>query len=100
MHTLTQPRRGGAAPTLSPITQLPRDLLMSASRVPTYHRLAQKLAALISVGAFEPDEQLPSEQRIAEHLYVSRPTVRHALAELADANLVRREHGRGTYVVS
>jgi GntR family transcriptional regulator len=71
---------------------------MSVSPVPAYHKLARQLATLTDDGAFQPEEQLPAEQRIADHLYVSRPTVRHALNELASANLIRREHGRGTFV--
>ena len=98
MRNNPRPSYGGAAPTLSPVTQLSRDLLMSASPVPAYYRLARQLATLIDDGAFRPEEQLPSEQRIADHLYVSRPTVRHALNELAAAHLVRREHGRGTFI--
>ncbi len=98
MRRNTRQSSGDAAPTLSPVTQLPRDLLMSVSPVPAYHKLARQLATLIDEGAFQPEEQLPAEQRIAEHLYVSRPTVRHALDELVSANLIRREHGRGTFV--
>jgi GntR family transcriptional regulator len=98
MPTNTRQAPGGAAPVLSPVTQLPRNLLITASPVPAYHRLARQLASLIENGAFQPEEQLPSEQRIADHLYVSRPTVRHALNELAAAKLIRREHGRGTFI--
>jgi GntR family transcriptional regulator len=98
MRGTTRQSWGGGAPVLSAVTQLPRDLLMSDSPVPAYYRLAQELATLIDGGAFQPEEQLPSEHRIAEHLYVSRPTVRHALNRLAAANLIRREHGRGTFI--
>lgn len=78
--------------------KLPRDLLVTSSAIPTYHRLTTHLRDLITAGAFAPDEQLPSEQAIAEHLYVSRPTVRHALHQLSREHLLRRVHGRGTFV--
>lgn len=78
--------------------RLPRDLLVSSSAIPAYHRLAGNLRDLIVGGAFAPDEQLPSEEAIAEHLFVSRPTVRHALQQLSEEHLLRRVHGRGTFV--
>jgi len=80
------------------IDRLPRDLLMSPSHAPAYHRLAEYFALLITKGAVRAEERLPSENRLAQHFHVSRPTVRHALAQLAAAKLVRREQGRGTYI--
>lgn len=82
----------------SPVMKLPRDLLMTSSAIPVYHRLAGHLRDLIVGGAFAAAEQLPPEQAIAEHLFVSRPTVRHALHQLSREHLLRRVHGRGTFV--
>jgi DNA-binding GntR family transcriptional regulator len=91
-------RRDAGRYRSSPVIKLPRELLISHSPVPAYHRLATQLRELIDRGAFQPGEQLPSEERIAEHLHVSRPTVRHALQELERARLIRRRAGVGTFV--
>lgn len=82
----------------SPIIKLPRGSLVSSSPVPAYHRLEVQIRELIERGEFEPNEQLPSEHEIADHLHVSRPTVRQALTRLAKAHLIRREQGNGTFV--
>lgn len=44
-------------------------------------------------------DQLPTEPRLAELAGVSLVTVRRALAELAAQSVVRREQGRGTFVL-
>jgi DNA-binding GntR family transcriptional regulator len=44
-------------------------------------------------------DQLPTETRLATLAGVSLVTVRRALAELAAQSIVRREQGRGTFVV-
>ena len=90
--TLNGPQRG------SPVIRIPRETLFRTSPIPLYHRLGEQLRQLIDRGVFSPDERLPSEQEIADHLYVSRPTVRHALNSLERDRLVRREQGRGTFV--
>lgn len=78
--------------------QLPRDSLMTTSRAPMYYRLTLLLLALMTQGAFTSNEQLPPEDVIAEHLHISRPTVRRALDELEQQRSIRRVHGRGTFV--
>lgn len=82
----------------SPILKLPRGILITTSPVPTYHRLACQIRELVLGGAFAIDEQLPPEGQIAEHLHISRSTVRQALGRLEQDRLIRREHGRGTFV--
>lgn len=46
-----------------------------------------------------PGEHLPGELELQEKFGVARSVIRQALAELADAGLIRREHGRGSVVV-
>ncbi|HWL11113.1 MAG TPA: LacI family DNA-binding transcriptional regulator, partial [Planctomicrobium sp.] len=43
-------------------------------------------------------EALPSENRLAESLGIARSTVRQALAALERSGIVRRIHGKGTYI--
>jgi GntR family transcriptional regulator len=58
------------------------------------------LADAIASGQLRPGDQLPTEQELAAWLGVSRMTLRHALAELAQRGLVTRTVGRsgGTFV--
>ena len=48
--------------------------------------------------AFPPGSKLPSERDLARHLRVSRSTLRHVLAALADSELVEASPQRGWFV--
>jgi GntR family transcriptional regulator len=66
--------------------------------VPLYHQLQCVLKAEIESGKWQPDEQIPTETKIAERFGVSKITVRQALQALAEQGYIRREQGRGTFV--
>ena len=51
-------------------------------------------------GTWKSGARIPGEDRLTDLLGVSRITVRHALANLEAAGVLRREHGRGTFVRS
>ncbi len=55
--------------------------------------------SLIS-GEWGPGEAIPSEIDLAERYRVSQGTVRKAITELAQENLLVRHQGRGTFVAS
>lgn len=57
------------------------------------------LLALIEDGGWTPGQQLPSQRQLAEHLGVSRPTVREALVALETMGLVRIRPGRGIFLL-
>lgn len=63
-------------------------------------RLSVDLERLILEGELQPGEKLPPERDLAEHLGVSRVSVRDALRELENRGLVDRRPGRGTIVLS
>jgi GntR family transcriptional regulator len=67
---------------------------------PLWHQTEMALRALIEKGEWTTGTQIPNEDRLCTLLGVSRITVRHALRNLEDAGLLRREHGRGTFVRS
>jgi GntR family transcriptional regulator len=66
--------------------------------VPLYHQLRTILQDRLVRGAWRPGQQLPTEDELVSQFGVSKATVRQALRELAQAGLVRREQGRGTFV--
>jgi GntR family transcriptional regulator len=65
---------------------------------PLTESISSELEGRIVSGAYRPGQQLPSEIELCAQLGVSRPTLRDAIARLEARGLVRREHGRGTYI--
>jgi GntR family transcriptional regulator len=63
-----------------------------------YMQLKEILAKKIRSGFYHDGEKLPSERELCETYNVSRITVRQALAELENASMIIRFHGKGTYV--
>src|SRR5207249_1566643 len=70
-----------------------------ASPVPLYYQLAESLETAIRSGSLSSGSHLENEIELARQLRVSRPTVRRAIAVLANRGLVIRRHGIGTLVV-
>jgi GntR family transcriptional regulator len=67
---------------------------------PLWHQTERALRALIAEGAWPDGAQLPNEAKLSEMLGVSRITMRHALRNMEEWGLLRREQGRGTFVRS
>lgn len=67
--------------------------------VPLYHQLKQILLEEIRSGKLKPDDRLPSEDEVATAYGVSTITVRRTLTDLAAAGYIRRERGRGTFIL-
>jgi len=65
---------------------------------PLWHQAEQAIRERIEAGEWPPGTQIPAEDRLCEWLGVSRITIRHALRNLEALDLLRREHGRGTFV--
>lgn len=60
--------------------------------------LADDIVNDILAGKYSPNSPLPSETELAERSGVSRLTVREAVKALSAKQVVRVEHGRGTFV--
>ncbi|MBU5441491.1 MULTISPECIES: GntR family transcriptional regulator [unclassified Paenibacillus] len=68
--------------------------------VPLYYQLKEILKRAIERQEWRPGDLIPSERELMERYDISRPTVRQAVAELVNEGLLRKEHGRGTFVAS
>lgn len=74
--------------------------LNRSSPEPLYHQLASQLTNAIASGRLPRGEFLTNEIELAERWGVSRPTVRRAIQQLADAGLLVRRRGVGTQIIS
>src|SRR6266446_5923777 len=74
--------------------------LVRGAGLTVHGQIEDWLADAIATGRLAPGDRLPTEQDLAEWLGVSRMTLRHALAQLAQRGLVTRSVGRsgGTFV--
>jgi GntR family transcriptional regulator len=66
--------------------------------VPLHRQLFLVLHDEIARGALAGGDALPTEQTLGDQFGVSRITVRRALADLADAGLIERRQGVGSFV--
>ena len=79
-------------------TCYPRAMLDRAQGAPLYHQAYLILSDAIRSGRYRPGALLPTEAEFAAEFGVSRITIRRALDELARANLIERQQGKGTFV--
>lgn len=69
-----------------------------SSPVPAYYQVYEALRDKLASVAVPPGSKLPTERALAEHLGISRATLRQALARLEQDGLVVRRQGNGTFV--
>lgn len=68
------------------------------SSTPIYIQLKNILKLSIMTGKIGENEMIPSETQLAEHYQITRTTVRRAISELVNENILRKEHGKGSFV--
>lgn len=66
--------------------------------VPLYHQVEQVIRHRIATGRYTPGNQIPSEHELGRELNVSRVTVREALRELVQDQMLVKVQGKGTFV--
>jgi len=72
--------------------------IKSNSYVPLSKQIKEKLLEDIRKGRILPGEKIPSEEKLAEEFGISRMTVREAIIELINENLLFRMPGKGTFL--
>lgn len=73
-------------------------LLEKKSQSPLYQQLMARLKNDIVAGVYPPGARIPSEQVLCETYGVSRVTVRKAMQDLVQEELLVRRQGKGTFV--
>jgi GntR family transcriptional regulator len=68
-----------------------------ADPLPLYQQLRDRLRGQLLEG-WPRDRPIPSERQLMQMTGLSRMTVRQAIAELVHEGMLRRDHGRGTFV--
>jgi GntR family transcriptional regulator len=66
--------------------------------IPLYIQIKALLVARVTEGEWAPGDIIPSEMQLAQQLNVSQGTVRKAITELVENNVLMRRQGRGTFV--
>ena len=61
-------------------------------------QLYNELATQIKSGKYKPGDRIPPELKLSEIYRVSRVTVRNAIQQLVNEDLLIKKHGKGTYV--
>ena len=65
---------------------------------PLYMQIKDLIVSRISGGQWSPGNIIPSEMQLAQELGVSQGTVRKAISELVEKNVLTRKQGLGTFV--
>ncbi len=62
-------------------------------------QLYRAIKNIIQSGQLKPGDQCPTEQEIMDSLDISRSVVQHAYTLLMEQNILKRQRGKGTFVV-
>lgn len=68
--------------------------------IPLYMQIKEMFVANLRDGQWLPGDVIPSEIQLAHELGVSQGTVRKAITELVENNVLVRRQGRGTFVAN
>jgi GntR family transcriptional regulator len=65
-----------------------------------YKEVKRQMLRALAAGEWNPGEAIPAEKRLCERFAVSIGTLRKAIDELAEENILIRHQGRGTFVTT
>jgi len=68
------------------------------NRLPKYLQIQTSITNWIAQGDLNPGDVIPSERELSQNFKVSRMTVRHAITNLVNLGILKRNHGVGTFV--
>jgi len=71
---------------------------MKEKSLPKYAQLKKEILEWLDTGKLRPNDQMPSENELAEQFGLSRQTVRQTLGELEQEGRLYRIQGKGTFV--
>ena len=66
--------------------------------VAKYQKVIEWITENIDSGVLRPGERIPSENELCDRFDLSRQTIRHAIAQMAEDGLLESRRGSGTYV--
>ena len=69
------------------------------SSVPFYIQVKEDILNKIHIGELLPGGRLASEKELTQQYGVSTITIRRAVSELVDENVLERKQGKGTFVL-
>jgi GntR family transcriptional regulator len=72
--------------------------LKQSNITPLYKQLKAIIKESILNREMEPDQKIPSEIELSNKYKVSRITVRNAISELVEEDLLVKKQGKGTFV--
>ena len=67
-------------------------------KMPLYQKIINQLYQEISSGVYKEGSLLPTETEIMQRFNASRTTVRNALSNLVEENIIYRRPGKGSFV--
>ena len=92
------------AASSAPLEPNDSQVVSLGDKVPLFSPLYQQIKSLLlkglEKGDWRPGEMIPSEMELAQRFQVSQGTVRKAIDELSQENLLVRKQGKGTYVAT
>lgn len=68
------------------------------SPITLQEQLYSEISKQIKSGKYKPGNRIPPELQLSEMYNVSRVTVRNAIQQLVDEDLLIKKHGKGTFV--
>lgn len=72
--------------------------ISTASRIPIYIQIVDRIRHLVATGALEPGDQLPTIRQLAVDLRVDPNTVARAYSILDKEGVISTQQGRGTFI--